>query len=115
MVKTKSSELVVLTRCIVIHTRAAEEAGELGITAGEHINVTHKDTEHHWWTGSVEGSDGDSGMFPANFVLEFTHPQEMMALEKFDGIDFDLDNDGVRESHASSLAPLTAQQPRGVC
>ena len=34
-----------------------------------------------WWTGHVSGSD-ESGMFPANYVLEFLpEPVEYMGLQ----------------------------------
>eukprot|EP01052_Picozoa_sp_SAG31_P027604 SAG31_NODE_2595_length_5421_cov_2.387636_6_plen_204_part_00 len=100
-------------RCIVIHSYAKAEEGELGIQAGDVVEVLHK--QEGWWTG--RGRGGEEGMFPANYVLEFlAEPLEYMGVQKYNDLEFDMDNDGVRKKptrHArcKSLS-LAAAKPR---
>ena len=53
-------------RYVAVHSFEKAESGDLEFNSGDIIIVTA--SEGDWWTGSVEGGDGSSGIFPSDYV-----------------------------------------------
>eukprot|EP00049_Salpingoeca_infusionum_P026538 m.26275 g.26275 ORF g.26275 m.26275 type:complete len:219 (-) comp8809_c1_seq1:1309-1965(-) len=63
-------------RAVAMYDFVPVGEGQLALNAGDVIEVTHRDPENGWWTGSCGHS---SGVFPASYVRAFTGSSRKLA------------------------------------